>query len=82
MTGHYFALRDMKYLTDVKEITNGTRISLPNGDFVTAKYTGSISFPDMPPMQVYIFAHLSGLTISEFVDAGFYANYDIKYMSV
>ena len=38
-TGHYFALRDMKYLTDVKKITNGIRVSLPNGDFVTSKYT-------------------------------------------
>ena len=35
-------------------------------------------------MQVHIFSHLSGslLSISEFVDAKFYAKYDMEYMSV
>ena len=38
----------------------------------------------MPQIQVHIFLHLSGslLSITEFADAGFYAKYDIEYVSV
>ena len=43
-TGHDFALSNMKYFADVKEITNGITVSLPNGDFATAKYTGLINY--------------------------------------
>ena len=38
----------------------------------------------MPQMKVHIFPHLSGslLCINEFLDADFYAKYDMEYISV
>lgn len=74
-TGHYFALKDMNCLRDVKpvEAHKSVTVTMPNGQEITSSHTGKLNYPNITNgNEVHIFKTLWGslLSIGELCDTG------------
>ena len=76
-TGHYFALKDMHCLRDVKPITSrheAITVTMPNGDEIQSSFTGKLNYSNLPQNgnKVHVFKSLWGslLGIGDLCDTG------------
>ena len=80
-TGHYMALEDSKYLTNLNPVEHGILVELPNGSFIKSSHTALLDLPSIPAEArvAHVFPDLKSpslLSIGALCDHGLTAIYD------
>ena len=85
-TGHYMAISDAQWLTNMQPTSRGIEVNLPDGSTIKSTHTASLDLPSLPAAAqvAHVFPGLTGslLSIGVLCDFGCTAVYDATSVTI